>query len=179
MHALAVLRVLAEDDADDFRLVLVDFEMPLALLILDEPVAEGCLPAVPFALARLLLAPGHGLYEDVLSLHLGERRHKRNHHLSHLRFAVDAVLHADEVRAVVLHELQRRKGVRRVAPESAQLEHKHIVNMDAGFYLFHHLLEVGASRDVLAGITVVDVLVQYAQVLTLRILAQVVKLRLD
>lgn len=51
--------------------------------------------------------------------------------------------------------------------------------MDAGFYLFHHLLEVGASRDVLAGITVVDVLVQYAQVLTLRILAQVVKLRLD
>lgn len=28
MHALAVLRVLAEDDADDFRLVLVDFEMP-------------------------------------------------------------------------------------------------------------------------------------------------------
>ena len=135
--------------------------------------------AIPLSLAGLLLAPSHRLNEDVLALHLGKRRHERNHHLAHLGFAVDAVLDIDEVRAKVLHELKRREGICRVTPETAQLEHEDIINVDAGFYLFHHLLEVRTPRDVLARVAIVYVLVQYAQVLTLHIRAQVVELRFD
>lgn len=158
-------------------LVLVHLQVLLALFVLDEPVSEGSLSAVPLALVRLLLAPGHGLHEDVLALHLGERRHERNHHLAHLGVAADAVLDADEVRAVVLHELQRREGVGGVAPEAAQLEREHVIHLRTGLYLLHHLLEVGASRDVLAGVPVVDVLVQNPQVLSLGVLPQVIELR--
>lgn len=149
-NALAVLGVLVEYDANDFCLVFVDFQMPLALFVFDELIAIGCLSAIPLSLAGLLLAPSHRLNKDIFTFHFCERRHERNHHLAHLGFAVDAILDADEVCSVILHKLKRRKCVCCVTPETAQLEHKNIIHANTGFYLFHHLLEVWTPGDVLA-----------------------------
>lgn len=177
--SLGGLGVHLEDEADHLGLGLVNLQVAVAFLVLDELVSEGGLPSVPFALAGLLLAPRRRLHDDVLAFHLRERRQEGNHHLAHLRLGVDAVLHAYEVRAVVLHELQGVERVGGVSSETAQLEHEDVIDAGAGFYRLQHLLEVRATRDALAGVSVVNVRAEHAHVVELRIALQLVELRVD
>lgn len=119
VHAFAFIDELIEYQSDNFRFILANFQMAFAFLILQEPVPEGILSAVPFTIVGLLLTSVHGLLKDILMFYLGERSHEGNHHLAHLGFAVDAIPHANEVRTVVLHELQRRQRIGRITFESA------------------------------------------------------------
>ena len=167
--------VLVIDDADDLGLFLGNLQVPV-----HELVAVGREAAVPFALAGLLPAALHRLDKDILALDLGDSGENGNHQLAAVLGGVDAVLHADEVDAEVLHPLQGGQHVRGVAAEAGELEHQHEGDaVLAGFDVPQHAKKLRAALDVLAGFALVAVFPGDEHVLELRVLAQLVLLRVQ
>lgn len=167
--------VLVIDDADDLGLFLGNLQVPVHKL-----VAVGGKAAVPFALTGLLAAALHRLNEDVFALNLGDGGKDGNHQLAAVLGGVDAVLHADEVDAEVLHPLQGGQHVGSVAAEAGELEHQHEGDaVLAGFDVPQHAKKLRAAPDVLAGFALVAVFPGDEHVLELRVLAQLVLLRVQ
>lgn len=167
--------VLVIDDADDLGLFLGNLQVPV-----HELVAVGREAAVPFALAGLLPAALHRLDKDILALDLGDSGENGNHQLAAVLGGVDAVLHADEVDAEVLHPLQGGQHVRGVAAEAGELEHQHEGDaVLAGFDVPQHAKKLRAALDVLAGLALVAVFPGDEHVLEFRVLAQFVLLRVQ
>ena len=167
--------VLVIDDADDLGLFLGNLQLPVL-----ELVAIGRKATVPFALAGLLPAALHRLNEDVFALNLGDGGENGNHQLAAVLGGVDAVLHADEVDAEVLHPLQGGQHVRSISTEAGELEHQHEGNaVLAGFDIPQHPQELRTALDVLAGLSLVAVFPGDEHVLELRVLAQLVLLRVQ
>ena len=163
------------DDADDLGLFLGNLQVPV-----HELVAVGREATVPFALAGLLPAALHRLDKDILALDLGDSGENGNHQRAAVLGGVDAVLHADEVDAEVLHPLQGGQHVRGVAAEAGELEHQHEGDaVLAGFDVPQHAKKLRAALDVLAGFALVAVFPGDEHVLELRVLAQLVLLRVQ
>lgn len=112
------VNVLVIDDADDLSFFLGNLQLPV-----HELVAVGRKAAVPFALAGFLPAALHRLHEDVLALDLGDGGEDGNHQLAAVLGGINAILHADEVDAEILHPLQGGQHVGSVAAEAGELEH--------------------------------------------------------
>ena len=89
-------------------------------------ISIRCKSAVPFALTSLLLTSCHCLCADIFSLNLCHRRQHRDHQLSCILGAVNAILHADQINTEILHELQRVQNIRRISAKSGQLKDQHI-----------------------------------------------------
>ncbi len=167
--------VLVIDDADDLGLFLGNLQVPV-----HELVAVGREAAVPFALAGILPAALHRLHEDVLALNLSDGGEDGNHQLAAVLGGINAVLHADQVDAKVLHPLQGGQHVRGVAAEAGELEHQHEGDaVLAGFDVPQHAKKLRAALDVLAGFPLVAVFPGDEHVLELRVLAQLVLLRVQ
>ncbi len=167
--------VLVIDDADDLGLFLSNLQLPV-----HELVAVGGKAAVPFALTGLLPAALHRLNEDVFALNLGDGGKDGNHQLAAVLGGINAVLHADQVDAEVLHPLQGGQHVRSVAAEARELEHQHEGDaVLAGFDVPQHPQELRTALDVLAGLALVAVFPDDEHVLELRVLAQLVRLRVQ
>ena len=167
--------VLVEDDPDSLGLLLGDDE-----LTIHQRIAIGSEAAVPAAFTGLLPAPLHRLHKDVFPLDLRHSREHGDHQLAGVLAAVDAVLHADQVDAKVLHSLQGGQHVRSVAAEAGELEHQHEGDaVLAGFDVPQHAKKLRAALDVLAGFALVAVFPGDEHVLELRVLAQLVLLRVQ
>ena len=167
--------VLVIDDADDLGLFLGNLQLPVL-----ELVAIGRKATVPFALAGLLPAALHRLHEDVLALNLSDGGEDGNHQLAAVLGGINAVLHADQVDAEVLHPLQGGQHIGGVAAEARELEHQHKGDaVLAGFDVPQHPQKLRAALDILAGFALVAVFPGDEHVLELRVLAQLVLLRVQ
>ena len=133
--------------------------------------------AVPFALTSLLLTSCHCLCADIFSLNLCHRRQHRDHQLSCILGAVNAILHADQIDTEILHELQRVQNIRRISAKSGQLKDQHIRNIIfAVLDVIQHPLKLLPPLDVLAGKSFVRILPGNDHILVCRILPQLVTL---
>ena len=80
----------------------------------------------PLALTSLLFTSCHCLCADIFSLNLCHRRQHRDHQLSGILGAVNAILYADQVDTKILHELQRVQNIGCISAKSGELKDKHI-----------------------------------------------------
>ncbi len=172
---LVLVGVHLEDAPNDLRLVLIDHKLLELAAPVHEPITVRGLPAVPVALAGLLLASAHGLGADVVALHLGEHGGDGKHRLAHRRGGVDAVLNAAKLHAVILEHLERVPRVGGIAPEARQLEHEHVRRALARLLLddvIEHLAELWSPAHVLAGEARVHVLPEHAHAVHLGVPGQ-------
>ena len=138
--------ILGEDDLNNFYFIFGNLQISVHQL-----VAVGRETAVPLAFAGLLLTTCHRLDADVLTLDLGYGRQYGNHQLAGILGGVDAVLHTDQVHAVILHQLQGVQHIGGVASETGQLEHQHIGHAVLAFLdILQHLSESQPPLNVLA-----------------------------
>ena len=160
------------NDTDYFHFILCNNKVSVFQF-----VSIGSETAVPFALTSLLLPSCHCLCADIFSLNLCHRRQHRDHQLSGILGAVNAVLHADQVDTKILHKLQRVQNIRRISAKSGQLKDQHIRNIIfAVLDIVQHPLEVLPPLDVLAGKSLVRILPGNDHILVCRILPQLVTL---
>ena len=128
----------------------------------------------------LLNAAFHGLGTDVFALDLCHGGQHGNHQLTGFLGAVDTVLYADKIHAIILHGLQGGQHIRSVAPEAGQLEHQHEGHtVLAGLDILHHAIELRTSLDGLAGFSGVLVLTDDLIPIELRICLDAVFLRVE
>ena len=154
------------NDTDYFHFILCNNKVSVFQF-----VSIGSETAVPFALTSLLLPSCHCLCADIFSLNLCHRRQHRDHQLSGILGAVNAVLHADQVDTKILHKLQRVQNIRRISAKSGQLKDQHIRNIIfAVLDIVQHPLEVLPPLDVLAGKSLVRIFPGNDHILVCRIL---------
>ena len=166
------VNVLVVDFPDHHRFLLHDFQFSVFQLVAVRREA-----AVPLALPGLLLPALHGLHQDVLPLNLRHGGKDRDHQLAAVPGAVDPVLHADQIDAVILHLLQAVQDVSGVAAKAGELEHQHILHVVLpGGNVLQHPAEFRPALDVFPGFSLVGVLPGDLHVLELRIAAQLLPL---
>ena len=140
-------------------------------------ISIRCKSAVPFALTSLLFPSCHCLCADILSLDFCHRRQHRDHQLSCILGAVNAILHADQIDTEILHELQRVQNVRCISAKSGQLKDQHIRNIIfAVLDVIQHPLKLLPPLDVLSRKALVRILPGNDHILVCRILPQLVTL---
>ena len=140
-------------------------------------ISIRCKSAVPFALTSLLFPSCHCLCADILSLDFCHRRQHRDHQLSCILGAVNAILHADQIDTEILHELQRVQNIRRISAKSGQLKDQHIRNIIfAVLDVIQHPLKLLPPLNVLSGKALVRILPGNDHILVCRILPQLVTL---
>ena len=140
-------------------------------------VSIGSETAVPFALTSLLFPSCHCLCADILSLDFCHRRQHRDHQLSCILGAVNAILHADQIDTEILHELQRVQNVRCISAKSGQLKDQHIRNIIfAVLDVIQHPLKLLPPLNVLSRKALVRMLPGNDHILVCRILPQLVTL---
>ena len=134
-------------------------------------ISIRCKSAVPFALTSLLFPSCHCLCADILSLDFCHRRQHRDHQLSCILGAVNAILHADQIDTEILHELQRVQNVRCISAKSGQLKDQHIRNIIfAVLDVIQHPLKLLPPLNVLSRKALVRILPGNDHILVCRIL---------
>ena len=79
---------------------------------------------------------------DVLTLDFSDSGQNGDHQLARVFRRINAVLHANQIDAEVLHHLQGRQHISGVTAKAGELEHQHIGNaILAGFDVLHHPAE--------------------------------------
>ena len=163
------------DDPDDLGFVLGNQNQAVFQLIAVRRKA-----AIPLALASLLLAASHGLRADVFTLDFCHGGQNRDHQLAAFLGGVDAVLHADQVDAIVLHELKGVQHVRCVSAKAGELEDEDIIDtVLLSLNILEHPSEFHASLNVLAGEAFVRVFADDGHFLIRRISAELFSLRVQ
>ena len=160
--------VLVIDDADDLGLFLGNLQVPV-----HELVAVGREAAIPFSFTGLLPAALHRLDKDILALDLGDSGENGNHQLAAVLGGVDAVLHADEVDAEVLHPLQGGQHVRGVSTKTRQFENQNKRNMIlTRFDIMKHLKKFRSAVNILTRFSFVAVFPGNGHILKIGIFAE-------
>ena len=106
---------------------------------------------VPATFPCLLDAAFHGLDTDVLTLDLCNSGQNGDHQFASVFRRINAIFHANQIDAEVLHHLQGRQHIRCIAAKTGELEHQHIGNaILAGFDVLHHPAERSTALNGLA-----------------------------
>ena len=163
------------DDPDDLGFILGNQDQAVF-----QPIAVRCKAAIPLALAGLLLSADHGLRADIFTLDFCHSGQNGDHQLAAFLGGINAILHADQVDAIVLHELKGVQHVRCVSAETGELEDENIINaVLLCLNVLKHPPEFHASLNVLSGEALVRVFADDGHFLIRRISAELFSLRVQ
>ena len=169
------MNVFIEDDAHDFGFFFIDEKLTFF-----ELVAIRSKAAIPFSFTSLLSAAFHCLNQNVFSLNFGNSGEHGNHQLAGVFGGINAVFDANEVDTIILHALEGGENVCGVSTKTRQFENKNKRNMIfTGFDILKHLKKFRSTVNILTRFSLVAVFPGDEHVLELRVLAQLVLLRVQ
>ena len=141
------MHILVKNHADCRCFFLIDEKLSLFQLVAIRRKA-----AIPFSFTGFLDSTLHCLHTDIFTLNFSHSRKNGNHQLSRILGGINPVLHANQIDAKVLHNLQGGQHIRGISAEAGQLEHQHIgYAVLARLNVLHHLIELDSALYGLAG----------------------------
>ena len=171
-NTIAGVDIAVIDDTDNFNLIFSNDEITVFQL-----VAIGSKAAVPLTLTSLLLSSCHCLCSDILSLNLRNRRQYRNHQLTGILGAVNAIFYANQIDSKILHELQGVQNICCISAKPGELKDEYIRNAIFSILnVVQHPLELLPSLDILSGKSLVRILSGNNHILVCRIFPQLISL---
>ena len=143
------MHILVKNHADCRCFFLIDEKLSLFQLVAIRRKA-----AVPFSFTGFLDSALHCLHTNIFTLNFSHSRKNRNHQLPRILRGVDPVLHANQVDAKILHNLQGGQHICRISAETRELEHQYIGHaVFTGLDILHHAVKFYTPFNGLSGFT--------------------------
>ena len=90
------------------------------------------------------------------------------HQLTGILGGINPILHANQIDAEILHDLQGGQHICRISAEAGQLEHQHEgYTIFPGFYILHHAVELASALNRFTRLTGVLIFTDYLIIIVL------------
>ena len=143
------MHILVKNHADCRCFFLIDEKLSLFQLVAIRRKA-----AIPFSFTGFLDSALHCLHTDILTLDFSHSRENGDHQLPGVLGGIDPILHANQIDAKVLHNLQGGQHICRISAETGEFEHQHIGHaVFTGLDILHHAVKFYTPFNGLAGFT--------------------------